>query len=308
MSQRWKTAAAYAAVYTAWGSTYFAIKIGVSRYSPAAMAGTRFLLAGAALLSLRRLFGRASGKTSRRELLNAALIGCVMLAGGNGFLGYAEQTVPSGICALVIGCSPIGFALLDRLLGGPKLTRFQVAGGLVGLAGIVLLSLSGTSADGEVPRAGLGLLLFGMCCWVSSSVASKHVAMPKDNMLASGVEMLAAGALLLIGGRLHGEFRFAELPDMPRQTALAVVYLAGVGSLLGFTAYSWLLQNEPANRVSSYAFVNPVVAVLLGVTLGGESFTAPIALACAAVLAGVSLSLFGPRLARARLPATEPEA
>src|SRR6185369_375347 len=107
----------------------------------------------AALLALRAILGRGAPRpASRRELVNAGLIGCVMLGGGNGFLGYAEQTVPSGICALVIGCSPIGFALLDRLLGGPKLTRHQIIGGLIGLGGIVLLSLSGSSAGGDVPR------------------------------------------------------------------------------------------------------------------------------------------------------------
>jgi drug/metabolite transporter (DMT)-like permease len=127
-------------------------------------------------------------------------------------------------------------------------------------------------------------------------------------MLASGVEMLAAGVLLLAAGRLRGEFVFGELSAMPRQTILAILYLASVGSLLGFTAYSWLLQHEPANRVSSYAFVNPVVAVLLGVTLGGERFTAPIALACLSILAGVGLSFFGARLGRPRLSDTEPEA
>ena len=309
-SHGWKTAAAYAAVYAAWGSTYFAIKIGVSRFSPAGMMGLRFLTAGSIMLALRRLLARGSGEpSSPGELARAAAFGCALLGGGTGFLGYAERTVPSGVCALVIGCSPMLFAAFNRLADGPRLTRHQIAGGLLGLAGVVLLAVSGSSwSGGRTPLAGLALLVIGMFCWVGSSVASKFIGLPKDNNLAAGVEMLAAGALLLAAGRLRGEFAFSDLTRLPRETALAILYLAAVGSCLGFTAYSWLLRREPANRVSSYAFVNPVVAVGLGVAWGGERFTWPIGLACAAVLGGVSLSLAGGRLTRAQLPANEAEA
>ncbi|MBI3547588.1 MAG: EamA family transporter [Elusimicrobia bacterium] len=307
---RWKIIAAYGAVYLAWGSTYFAIKIGVSHFSAAGMAGIRFLLAGVMMIGLGRLMrGGAAEPATRRQLVHAALIGCVLLGGGTGFLGYAERTVPSGICALVIGCSPILFAVFNRIAGGPRLTPNQIAGGVLGTVGVAVLSLQKSAwTGGQVPYVGLGLLIFGMFCWVSASVVSKHVALPKDTALTAAVQMLTAGTLLLTAGRLRGEFLFSNLPHLPQDTALAILYLATFGSCVGFTAYSWLLRHEPSNRVSSYAFVNPVVAVFLGVVFGGERFTAPIAVACVAVLAGVSLSLFGARWTKALLPATEPEA
>jgi drug/metabolite transporter (DMT)-like permease len=184
------------------------------------------------------------------------------------------------------------------------LSPFQIAGGLVGTAGLVVLSVQGESwGGGRTPVAGLGLLIVGMMCWVSSSVVSKHAELPPDTFLTSAVQMIAAGGLLMIVGRLRAEFLFSDIAHMPREAALAIVYLATVGSCLGFTAYSWLLRHEPSNRVSSYAFVNPVVAVFLGVVFGGEAFTAAVAVAVAAVLSGVSLSLFGARLTRVKDPA-----
>lgn len=309
ISERWKVPIAYGTVYLAWGSTYFAIRAGVNHFSPGALTGLRFLLAGTLMLAARAILGRKNSTPSREELVNAALLGLFLLGGGTGFLGYAEQTVPSGIAALVVGCSPMLFAVLNRAIGGKELTKYQIAGGILGTAGVVLLAATAESWNaGVVPLKGLGILIAGMCCWVTSSVVSKKMRLPADNSLTAGVEMLAAGALLLIAGRLHGEFRFSELSRMPRVSAIAIIYLATAGSCLGFTAYSWLLRREPANRISSYAFVNPVVAVFLGVTFAGEKMSWPVAAACAIVLSGVSLSLFGPHLGRKELPATEPEA
>lgn len=301
----WKTALAYLAVYLAWGSTYFAIKIGISRFSVSGMTGTRFVLAGTMMglfWALRRGPGRGRA-AAPRELAWAALVGMVMLGGGTGFLGYAERTVPSGVCALIIASSPILFAVFNRWAGGPRLAWNQVAGGVLSLAGVALLTLQGSSwSSGAPPLRGLLILAAGMVCWTGASVASKRLPLPADTALSASAQMLAAGALMLVLGLALDEYRPADLACMPRQTALAVFYLAVVGSCLGFTAYSWLLRREPANRVSSYAFVNPVVAVFLGVGLGGERFTAPIAAAMVAVTAGVMLSLFGGRWPRLRFP------
>ena len=272
------------------------------------MAGLRFLLGGLMLLAGRRLIGAKSPGASAGDAARAAAIGCVMLAGGTGLLGYAERTVPSGICALVIGCSPILFALLNRFAGGPAVTRYQVFGGLLGLAGLATLTWHGSEwAGGEVPKAGLTLLVCGMFCWVAASVVSQHIALPTDHYLAAAIEMLAAGVLLLAIGRARAEFAWRDLGAIPRETVGAIVYLATVGSCLGFTAYSWLLRREPANRVSSYAFVNPVVAVFLGVMFAGEPFTRTIAAAVAITLAGVSLSLFGGRWPRRSALSAPPE-
>ena len=300
---RWKIIAAYVAVYLAWGSTYLGIRIGVAHFSPAGLCGLRFLLAGALLAALRIAAGKGRLKISRAELLRAAAIGCVMLAAGTGLLCYAELTVPSGVCALVIGCAPIVFAVLNRMAGGPPLTRYQVAGGVLGLAGLASLTWHGSAGEDQaIALSGLGLVAIGMFCWVGASVVSQHIRLPDDHYLAASIEMLAAGVFLVIVGRLRGEFAWRDLVAVPREAMGAIVYLAIVGSCLGFTAYSWLLRHEPANRVSSYAFVNPVVAVFLGVFFAGEPFTRPIAVAVMTTLAGVSLSLFGGRWNRRREP------
>lgn len=272
------------------------------------MMGVRFLLAGVMMLALRWVLNRRRiGMAPATQIARAAAIGCVMLAGGTGLLGYAELSVPSGICSLVIGCAPILFAVLNRLAGGPALTRYQIAGGVVGLIGLAILTWSGSSwGGGRIPVPGLVVLVAGMFCWVAASVASQYTVMPKDHYLSAAVQMLAAGAFLIVVGLARREFILSDIVRMPRPTLLAIIYLASVGSCLGFTAYSWLLQREPANRVSSYAFVNPVVAVFLGVVFAGEPLTPPIAAAIVMTLAGVSLSLFGARLSRAS--AGQPEA
>ena len=295
-SGSWKIPAAYAAVYVAWGSTYFAIKIGVAHFSPAGMCGVRFALAAALMFGAWRWFSGGRAAPTARECLSAAGIGAVLLGGGTGGLAYAERVVPSGVCALVIGCSPMLFALFNRLAGGPALSGRQIAGGLLGTTGAVLLALDGGGAkDAGFPLAGLGVLVFGMVCWTGSSVASKYVPLPKDNLLTAAVQNLTASILLLALGLARGEFRPADLSTLRPDTWAAIVYLAVVGSGLGFTAYTWLLAHEPANRVSSYAFVNPVVAVALGTALGGEPLTKTMGAAICLILGGVALSMLGAR-------------
>lgn len=291
---RFRVAAAYAAVYLAWGSTYFAIRIGVREFSPAALGGLRFALAGSLMLALRRLLGGAAA--TRRETWNATGIGVVLLAGGTGFLGYAERTVPSGVTALVIGCSPMLFAIFNRWAGGPPLRANQLAGGVLGMIGIAVLAWEGSSSRELIfPLSGLGLLLVGMVCWTSASVASAHLELPRDALWTAAVQNFAASAVLLLAAFARGEVGMRDLAAIPPGALGAIAYLAVVGSCVGFTAYTWLLRREPSNRVSSYAFVNPVVAVLLGAGLGGEAVTPGVLAAMGLVIGGVSLSMLGRR-------------
>lgn len=293
-----KTALAYAAVYLAWGSTYLAIKFGVREFSPSALGGLRFLLAGALMLALRRLFGRGEAATGK-QTGTAAAVGIVMLGGGTGFLGYAERTVPSGVTALVIGCSPMLFALFNRWAGGPPIRSHQILGGVLGTIGVGVLAWEGGSSSTlSFPLSGLGLLFIGMVCWTGASVSSAHLEMPKDSLWTAAIQNFAAAVVLLPAAFLVDGIRVANLLSPPPSASGAIIYLAAVGSCIGFTSYTWLLRREPSNRVSSYAYVNPVVAVLLGAGIGGELITGPVLIAMGLVIGGVAISLFGGRARR----------
>ena len=269
------------ALYIIWGSTYFAIAIGVASWPPLMMAGIRFLSAGGVLLIY--LLATGHKLPARRPLLNAALIGILLLAVGNGFVTLAEhQHVPSGIAAVMVATVPLFTLCFSRFFGiaTRKLEWFGIA---IGLAGIVMLN-SGGNLSGN-PWGAL-LILIGSLSWAFGSVYGSRIELP-TGMMAGAIEMLAAGIVLSAASGLSGE----RLTQMPSWSGIfAVAYLAIFGSLIAINAYMYLIRNVTPAVATSYAYVNPVVAVLLGTGFGGESLSFIEWLALAGIIFAVVLA------------------
>ncbi len=286
---RAKIVLAFAAVYLIWGSTYLAIRYAVETIPPFFMAGCRFVMAGAMLY----VFTRAGGATppSRRHWAGAVILGALLLVSGNGGLCWAEQRVPSGLAALLLATIPIWMVLLDSLRkGGTKLDVCVMGGMAIGVAGLALLvgpaHLWGSS---RMNLAGAGVLMFSSFSWSLGSVLSHKVDLPPSPFVAAALEMLAGGALLLLLGILSGEGRQFHWRGVAPRSLLGLVYLIVAGSLLGFSAYMWLLRTVHTARVSTYAFVNTAVAVFLGWAVESEVLTGRELLASATIITGVAL-------------------
>ncbi|WNN47191.1 drug/metabolite exporter YedA [Siccibacter colletis] len=249
------------ALYIIWGSTYFVIRIGVESWPPFMMAGVRFLSAGAVLLAFLLLTGHKLPPL--RPLLNAALIGVLLLAVGNGFVTVAEhQHVPSGIAAVIVATVPL-FTLCFSYFFGIKTRKIEWLGIAIGLCGIVLLN-SGGNLSGN-PWGAL-LIMVGSVSWAFGSVYGSRITLPQG-MMAGAIEMLTAGIVLLIASMISGE-RLTAMPSL--SGFLAVGYLAVFGSIIAINAYMYLIRNVSPAIATSYAYVNPVVAVLLGTGFAGE--------------------------------------
>ncbi|MGL4725698.1 MAG: drug/metabolite exporter YedA [Scandinavium sp.] len=287
------------ALYIIWGSTYFAISIGVESWPPMMMAGVRFLSAGVLLMAYLLLTGHKL--PARRPLLNAALIGVLLLAVGNGFVTIAEhQHVASGIAAVVVATVPL-FALCFSRFFGIATRKLEWVGVAIGLAGIVLLN-SGGNLSGN--PWGAILILIGSLSWAFGSVYGSRIELP-TGMMAGAVEMLAAGVVLMCASWLTGE----HLTQMPTLSGfLAVGYLAVFGSLIAINAYMYLIRNVSPAVATSYAYVNPVVAVLLGTSFGGESLSPVEWLALGVIIFAVVLVTLGKTLFPAHSKITECEA
>ncbi|MBF7143949.1 MULTISPECIES: drug/metabolite exporter YedA [Pseudomonas] len=252
---------AFLALYLVWGSTYLFIRIGVESWPPLTMAGIRFLVAGAILYGVLR--ARGAPRPTAPQWRAGGWVGLLLLACGNGGVTLAEHAgVASGVAALVIATMPL-FTLLFGLLWGQRNSWLEWTGILLGIAGIALLNLG---ANLQASPAGAALLLFAAAAWAFGSVWSRYLPLPAGGM-ASAVEMLIAGAALLLAGLLSGE-RLHAWPTLSGWLALA--YLIFFGSILAFNAYMYLLKHVRPAAATSYAYVNPVVAVLLGVTFAGE--------------------------------------
>ncbi|WP_274803176.1 drug/metabolite exporter YedA [Escherichia coli] len=252
------------ALYIIWGSTYFVIRIGVESWPPLMMAGVRFLAAGILLLAFLLLRGHKLPPL--RPLLNAALIGLLLLAVGNGMVTVAEhQNVPSGIAAVVVATVPL-FTLCFSRLFGIKTRKLEWVGIAIGLAGIIMLN-SGGNLSGN--PWGAILILIGSISWAFGSVYGSRITLPVG-MMAGAIVMLAAGVVLMIASMIAGE-KLTALPSL--SGFLAVGYLALFGSIIAINAYMYLIRNVSPALATSYAYVNPVVAVLLGTGLGGETLS-----------------------------------
>jgi drug/metabolite transporter (DMT)-like permease len=296
--------AAFAAIYLIWGSTYLAIKFAIATIPPFLMLSFRFLPAGLIMYVFLRL--RGAERPSRREWLAAAAVGTLMLAGGTGAVAWAERTIHSGLAALLVAAVPMWMVLLDWIGPARRRPTGRVLAGLaVGFTGVGLIV--GPTWTG-LGMAGLGAALavmFGTICWAVGSVYSRYVALPRSPFMASAVEMIAAGIMLAGLGAVAGETGRFDPAAVSTVSALSVLYLIVFGSLVAYAAYVWLLHNTTPARVSSYAFVNPLVAMLLGVWLGEESFGVTTILAAALVVGSVvliTLERKRPRGTAPRLP------
>lgn len=281
-SRLW-VALALLAVYVIWGSTYLAIRVSIIDFPPFTMAGMRFLSAG----SLLYFFLRARGAPTPdlRQWGGAALVGGFLLVIGNGGVVFAEQWVDSGLTALVIASVPIWAALFGGLWGVWP-ARMEWAGLAVGFAGVLLLNLEGGLRANPV---GAAALLLAAASWAFGSVWSRRLPLP-PGMMASAAEMLTAGVMLSLIGMVRGE-RMESMPTM--WPLLAFLYLVVFGALVGFSAYSYLLRHVRPGLATSYAYVNPIVAVALGVGLLGEQMTLAGLLAMPVILSGVALVMLG---------------
>jgi drug/metabolite transporter (DMT)-like permease len=284
------------AVYLIWGSTYLAIRVVVTNGIPPLLGmGLRFLVAGlllAGVLAVRR--GFVALRITRSQLLTAAVVGVLLLFGGNGFVAIAEQTLPSGLAALLVSTTPLWLVVLG-LLTGDRARAASIVGTLVGLAGTAVLARPGGSAG--VAWWGAGLILLATLCWASGSLFSRRRTDSADAFVASAYQMLLGGAALTVVGLAHGDGGRLDVSAVPAAGWWALAYLVVVGSLVAYTAYFWLLGNAPLQLVSTYAYVNPVVAVILGWLLLGERVTLPVVVGGALAVAGVAIVISSERSA-----------
>lgn len=271
-------------LYILWGGTYLGMRIALQSFPPFLLAGVRFLVAGTLLFTFLR--ARGAALPTRKEWLGAALVGALLLVGGNGGVTFAEQWVASGLAAVAIGAVPLWAALFAGLFGRWP-TRFEWCGLVVGFAGLILLNL-GHGLTSANPLGAL-VLLIAPVCWAFGSIISQRVSLPKG-LMASAAELLCGGALLTLLGLGSGE-RITSVPTLP--AILAMLFLIAGGSLIAYTAYGYLLSHVRASLATSYAYVNPVVAVCLGVWLAGERISVTGIIAMLIILSGVVLVTLG---------------
>ena len=285
--------ASFLAVYIIWGSTYFAIRLGLESFPPLLLAGTRHIGAGV-LLCL--LFRKSSTRPTRAQWITAAITGVLLLFAGNGGVCWAEQTVPSGITALLVATVTLWMVLVDWLRPGGRRPSGRVLMGIViGFAGLlILVGPAHLGNSSRVNPVGAAVLVLASLAWACGSLYSKHGALPSSPLLGAGMQALCGGAVLWMVGLLSGEGARFHPASVTARAWLAAAYLVVFGSCIGFSAYLYILKKSTAARVATYAFVNPVVALLIGWGLGGEGLSSRTVLAGAVILTAVVLVITAP--------------
>lgn len=292
---RVKLVAAFAAIYVIWGSTYLAILMAIQTLPPLLMAGARFLVAGLILLAWA---GRSAiAHTTLRQWRNAAVIGLLLLVGGNGAVVLAERSMPSGLAALIVATLPVWMVLLEWARpGGTPPSGGVVTGLILGIIGLAVLigpavmhpDAVGTANNG-IRIAAVVILMLGEISWATGSILSRHLDLPRSAPFATAIEMLAAGVVFLIVSALTHEPEFFDISRVSGRSIAGLIYLITFGSLVAFSAYIWLLKVSTPAKVATYAYVNPVVALFLGWALAGESLSPRTAIASAIVIAAVAV-------------------
>lgn len=280
--------AAFAVIYIVWGSTYLAIRFAVETMPPFFMASLRFLIAGGIMYAW--LLARGEAKATKGQILTCGASGILMLVGGNGLVCWAEQSIPSGITALIIGTAPLWIVMVGWLgfkesAPGGKV----IAGLLLGLAGIGLLTMPAGFSGGSTNLWGVIALLFACFFWAWGSFISKSAAMPKSTLLSVALQMLIAGAAMLLISFGLGEPTNLDWSAVSAKSLWSLAYLIVFGAIIAYTCYGWLFRNASATAVSTYAYVNPVVAVFLGYHLANEEVTQMTIVGTALILLGVLL-------------------
>jgi len=282
----WRLWSALVSVYVIWGSTYLAIRVMVEDVPPMLGAGARFAIAGGTMLAALAARGHRV-RVRGRALAAAALIGLLLPAGGNGIVTVAERDVPSGLAALLVASVPLWVVLLRSTVGGERIARGTLAGLALGFAGLAVLLLPG-SRPAEATITGVVLVLVAACSWATGSFLSPRLELPADPLVSTAWQLVFGGAALLAGALVAGEPGDLHLADTSAKSLLALLYLIVAGSWVAYTAYAWLLQNAPLSQVATYAYVNPLVAVVLGWAILGEDVSAGTLAGAALVVAAVA--------------------
>ena len=282
--------AAFAAVYLVWGSTYLAIRFAVETLPPLLMAGARFGIAGILLLCWSVARRKATWPT-RTDWRTGLIGGTLLLVGGNGAVVWAEQRVPSGMTALLVAVVPVWMVLLDWMRPHGRRPPALVFLGLgLGMGGLALLvGTDSLHGHGSVDATGASVLVIASLLWAAGSLYTKHAPPWSSVLNGSATQMLAGGGVLLLAAGLTGELSQLDLAHASLRSLLGFLYLVTFGSLIGFTAYFYVLAHTTAAKAATYAYVNPVVAVFLGWALAGEPVTARTVLAAAVILGGVAI-------------------
>ncbi len=281
---------AFAAIYLIWGTTYLAMRVGVESIPPFLMAASRFLFAGTVMYTILRLRGLPN--PTLKQWKSALIVGSLLFLGGNGLVTWSEQEIPSGIAALVIATLPMWMTLFDWLFFGGRAPSPKIAFGIaLGIAGIILLIgpqqlISGTTELNLFYMLGL---IFAPIFWSIGSLYCRTADLPSNVFMANASEMLCGGAVLLVVSLVFGEPGKFELTAVPASAWGALIYLTIFGSMIALTSYAWLLKNATAAKVSTYSYVNPIIAMFLGWLILSEPVTLRTALAVFVILAGVIL-------------------
>jgi drug/metabolite transporter (DMT)-like permease len=297
----WKTLLAFTIIYFVWGSTFLAIRVGVAEVPPFLLAAMRFLAAGLALYGW--MLARGERNPSWREWRSATILAAMIFVGDYGLLFWAERRIPSGVAAVMMATIPLFMALAEIiLLGTQKLTARLTLALLAGLGGVIVL-VNPTMKLGGAPidKTGAMALIVGAMSWSVASALARKLPLPTSKAMSSGAQMLTGGVLLGLVSAALGEWRGFHPMDVSRGAWFALLYLIVAGSIIGFTAYVWLLHHESPTKVGTYAYVNPVVAVMVGYLLGGEALGLRTLLGTAFVLTSVVVIT----TTRPREPATE---
>jgi drug/metabolite transporter (DMT)-like permease len=276
------------ALYIVWGSTYLGIKVAIETIPPFFHAGLRFLISGTILVVWQRAVGQQM--PTRKQWVSTAIIGTLLLLGGNGLVAWAEQFIPSGVAALIIGSVPMFLVVTEALRpNGIKPNWQAIVGLLIGFAGIFILvgpaEISGSAT--KLNSFGVAALLFACLFWSIGSVYSKSADLPRSSLMTTGAQMLMGSIGLFVISLITGELNNWDPASVSMRSIYGLLYLIFVGSLIGFASFGWLLQNAPISLVATYAYVNPIVAVLLGNWLAAEPLEPRIWLATAIIIGSV---------------------
>ena len=281
--------AALLAVYLVWGSTYLGIRFAIETIPPFFHAAVRFLIAGTFLFIWRRMAGDPA--PTKRQWRSAVIVGVLLLVGGNGLISLAEISIPSGVAALIVATIPMFMVLIEALRpGGVKPSRGQVFGLLVGFSGVALLI--GPAEFGGARGFSLlggGIAVSAAFLWALGSIYNRNTDLPESTLLFTGMEMLTGSLGLFIVSGLMGEFGQLNITAISTRSWLGLLYLITFGSLIGFTSYAYLLRNAPVSLISTYPYVNPIVAILLGSVMAQEALNGRILLAALIIVGSVVL-------------------
>ena len=286
-----KILAAFVAVYFVWGTTYLAIKYAIETIPPFLMMGMRSLLAGIVLYTWGRLRGDAN--VVRKELPSLILIGALFFLIGHGMLAWAQQTVPSGVAALLISSEPIIITFFEPLFTKEgRVGKRTVLGMLIGVSGIAILVLpQGLDFENANLLGSFGILI-GASSWASGAIYSRVAKLPRSPLITGGLQLVFGGVLLILMSFLLGEWSDFNFSEVVSRSWLGLTYLVVFGSIITFSAYTWLLTVTSATRISTHTFINPVVAVLVGWAFGGEALTKGMLVAAVLIFISVYLVLF----------------